>query len=107
MPEEESNVLTLNLSVEKATQIIRGLANDSMRVQFSQHALKQMRARKIISTEVLRCLKLGNIVEGPARSIKANWELAMEVSSAGEIIKVAVALENDDRGKLHNNYNSV
>lgn len=73
---------------------------DSSRVIFTAHAEKRMRQRKITRTQVLRCLTHGHVIEGPAPSIKGNWEMKMEVMSAGEIVVVVAALEKDDSGNF-------
>ncbi len=67
---------------------------------FTAHAEKRMRQRKITRTQVLRCLTHGHVIEGPSPSIKGNWEMKMEVMSAGEIVAVVAALEKDDSGNF-------
>ncbi|MDA8363696.1 MAG: DUF4258 domain-containing protein [Gammaproteobacteria bacterium] len=93
-----TNVVHLNLSVAKAREILHEVAKDSARVFFSPHAEKQMRKRRINRVQVLRCLANGQIKEGPACGIKGNWELAVEALSAGDVLHVAAALDQDDHG---------
>jgi hypothetical protein len=97
---EDGNVVTLNLTPPRALQILRKIAQDSSRVFFTVHAEKQMGKRRITRIQVLRCLLHGHLVEGPARGIKGNWELSVEVFSAGEPITVVAALDHDERGNL-------
>ena len=57
-----------------------------------------MAKRRITDVQVLRCLANGQIKEGPARGIKGNWEFAIEALSAGDVLRVAVALDQDKDG---------
>jgi hypothetical protein len=93
-----TNVFQLNLSVAKAREILREAAKDSARVFFSQHAEQRMAKRKITRIQILRCLSNGQIKEGPARGIKGSWEVAIESSSAGDVLHVQAALEQDKNG---------
>ena len=92
------NVLQLNLSRHHAEKLLREIAKDSSRVFFSTHATKRMTNRKISRIQVFRCLTKGHITEGPARGSRGNWELKMEVYSAGEPLSVVAVLDNDGRG---------
>jgi len=95
---KESNVVDFNITPDRARKLIKEIAEDSSRVIFTAHAEKRMRQRKISRIQVMRCLTHGRVIEGPAPSIKGNWEMKMEVMSAGEIVTVVVALEKDDAG---------
>lgn len=57
-----------------------------------------MRKRRITRVQVLRCLANGKITEGPARGIKGNWKVSVEALSAGDVLRVVAALDQDDRG---------
>ncbi|MET0049173.1 MAG: DUF4258 domain-containing protein [Sedimenticola sp.] len=93
------NVVALDLSAARAQQVIKEIADDhSERVVYTAHAKKQMRKRHITRVQVLRCLRHGQITEGPARSAKGNWQFTIESYSAG--IPVAVALDHDRNGNL-------
>ncbi len=93
-----TNVFHLKLSVAKAREILREAAKNSARVFISPHPRKQMTKRKITDVQVLRCLANGQIKEGPARGIKGGWEVAMESLSAGDVLRMAAALYQDDDG---------
>ena len=92
------NVIQMNLSPARALQLIREISADSCKVFYTQHAEKRMNQRKITRTQVMRCLQKGSITEGPARGTRGNWELKMEVYSAGDPVAVVAALENDGEG---------
>lgn len=93
-----AKAIPLTLDAPRARKILSKMAQDSARVFFSEHAEKQIRKRGITRTQVLRCLRHGHIVEGPARSGRGNWDLAVEVLPAGDVPRVAVALDRDERG---------
>ena len=94
------NVLVMNLDSSRAQQILREIAEDSGRVFFTNHAEQRMLARHITRTQVLRCLKHGKLVEGPARDPHGKWLLTTEVLSAGDVVKVVAALDSDSSGNL-------
>jgi Domain of unknown function (DUF4258) len=81
------------LSKAKALELVRSIATDSGNVGFSQHALKRMRQRKVTPKEVLDCLLLGVIVEGPALNLKGDWELALQRMGGGRRLRVAIAID--------------
>jgi hypothetical protein len=87
-------VVQLTLSRPSALHLIREVAEkDTARVIFTNHALKRMRQRKITTMQVLACLRKGQIVEGPAPSIKGNWECKLRWQQAGDIVTVVVAID--------------
>ncbi len=88
----------MDLTAKTATQMVRTLAVDSSQVFFTKHAEDRMKARKVTRMQVLRCLTKGLIVEGPAKSVKGNWEFRLECVSAGDALNVAAALDSDDNG---------
>ncbi|HEX6929696.1 MAG TPA: DUF4258 domain-containing protein [Gammaproteobacteria bacterium] len=96
----EENALQMDLSPPMAEKVIRKVARDSGRVFFTMHAETRMRERGINRTQVLRCLRLGRVVEGPARDTHGKWIATLEVLSAGDVVTVVAALDNDDTGNL-------
>lgn len=96
MPTE--NVVTMDLSRPRAVRLLKEIAVDSARVFITTHAEKRMKERKITRAQVERCLLNGNITEGPARGTQGNWEMRVEVYSAGEPVTVVAALDYDDDG---------
>jgi len=98
MPRDR-NLVIANLTRQEARRLLREIAADSARVFVTKHARKRMRERHITLTQVLCCLRNGRITEGPARSTKGNWEMTVEVLSAGDTVVVVAALDIDDRGE--------
>jgi hypothetical protein len=86
-------IVPLQLTVPAALKIIRNAAADSWRVSFTAHALKRMRERRITRTQVLRCLELGSIIEGPSRDHHGNWVCSVQRLAAGDPVGVVVAIE--------------
>ena len=83
------------LSGQMALKIIRDAAVDSSRVFLTHHASARMRERRITLTQVLRCLRMGRISEGPAPdTMKGGWKCTVEHYTAGEQIGVAVGIES-------------
>lgn len=91
---EPSNVLAFDLTEHHARRLIAEICDEAGdRLIFTDHAMTQMRKRKVTRTQVIRCLRNGHAIEGPSRDIKGNWKLTLEVFSAGETLKVVVALD--------------
>lgn len=82
----------------RAREHLRTVAQDSARVFFTAHARQRMRERRISTSQVLRCLRHGNVIEGPAPNPRGNWEVLVEVLSAGDVIRVAAALDQEPSG---------
>jgi uncharacterized protein DUF4258 len=80
----------------------RGIARvavDSSRVLFSRHARMRMQTRKVTTTQVLRALRLGYVVEPAHRNIRGNWQCTLEARLAGDRVRVAAALLTDTDGE--------
>lgn len=98
MPEQQSNVLKLNLSVAEAKKILQQIAADPSRVFFTNHAEERMVERSITRKQVLCCIKHGAIIEGPYREPNASWKLKLETISAGDRVTTVCVLDYDDNG---------
>lgn len=92
------NVIQMNLTRPLAMKLLREIASDSSRVAITTHAESRMKRRRITRTQIERCLQKGHITEGPARGTKGNWEMRVEVFSAGEPVAVVAALDYDNKG---------
>jgi len=95
---KDQNVLELDLTPTLAKQILKEIVEaDDGRVFFRTHADERMAQRGITRTQVYRCLKCGRFVEEPCRSDRyGNWEMKLEVVSAGDIVSVVAALDYDE-----------
>lgn len=93
----KGKVEPLQMTRERALKMIRAAAADSAQVFVTDHANQQMRKRRISLTQVLEVLRVGSITEGPAPSVKGNWECVVERFVAGDAIAVVAAIELDER----------
>jgi hypothetical protein len=88
-----AKIVPFGMSPPKALAIIREVAQDTSRLYYSAHARKRMRQRHITPIQVVRALRSGKLVEGPAQAIGGNWECVVEYVSAGQPIRVVLAIE--------------
>jgi len=95
---KDQNVLELDLTPTLAKQILKEIVEaDDGRIFFRPHADERMAQRGITRPQVYQCLKCGRFVEEPYRSDRyGNWEMKLEVVSAGDIVSVVAALDYDE-----------
>lgn len=56
------------------------------------HAKQRALQRGFTDLQVYRCLEIGNMVDGPFRNVKGNWEASFEGTVAGDAMRVGAAL---------------
>lgn len=61
-----------------------------------RHCRERMVERGVTEEDVLRCLILGRIVEGPALNVRGNWKMKVHRFAAGEALDVVVVIEIPD-----------
>lgn len=76
------------------------MAADSARVVVTEHARARMRKRRISLSQVLDCLRRGRVVEPAHLTIHGDWKATVGLRSAGDDVRVAVALEVQDTGDI-------
>lgn len=59
-----------------------------------------MRQRCIDRAQVFEVLKLGRVLEAPARQAAGDWLFKMGYVSKGDDVTVVVSLDEDDAGRL-------
>jgi len=79
---------------------ISQIAADSSRVVITAHAKKRMRERRILMTQVLHCLRKGNVVEPAHQDAAGCWKCTLESLVSGDVVRVAAALGRDADGEL-------
>jgi hypothetical protein len=79
---------------------LRVIAKDSHRIVLTPHAKKRMRQRRINMHQVLECLRKGRIYEPAHLTIQGDWKATLEHQYAGDLVRVAVAIEKQDDGDL-------
>ena len=75
-------------------------ARDSHRVVLTVHAKQRMVRRKINLRQVMECLRKGRIFEPAHLTIQGDWKATLEHQYAGDMVKVAVAIEKQEDGDL-------
>jgi len=88
------------LSIPETRRILREAA-EAGRVGFEErHCRKRMIERGVTEEDVLRCLILGRIVEGPALNPRGNWKMTLHRFAAGEALDVVAVIEVPDDGVI-------
>jgi hypothetical protein len=85
----------LGKAASVAIRVLRHAGRNSSLVFITTHAERRMRERRISRLDIQRCLELGVIEEGPFRNDKDLWQMTVRRRSAGEEIRVVVAVDPD------------
>jgi hypothetical protein len=93
-------VKPLQLSDAGFLKKLRPIVQDSSRVVLTDHAKKRMRQRRINLRQVMECLKRGRIAESAHLTIQGDWKATLEHQYAGDMVRVAVAIERQEDGEL-------
>jgi len=79
---------------------LRAIAKDSHRVVLTKHAKLRMQQRRISQRQIMECLGKGRICEPAHLTIQGDWKATLEHRYAGEWVRVAVAIEQQEDGDL-------
>jgi hypothetical protein len=93
-------VKPIKLSDASFLKRLRGIAKDSSCIIVTGHAKKRMIQRQINLRQVIECLIKGRIVEPAHLTIQGDWKATLEHLYAGDVVKVAVAIETQEDGDL-------
>lgn len=93
-------VQPLRLSDAGFLRKLREIVTDSHRVVLTTHAKARMRKRGIHMRQVMECLRRGRIHEPAHLTIQGDWKATLEHQHAGDVVRVAVALEKMEDGEL-------
>lgn len=93
MAQEDNVVRLINLTEQKAREILNEIAQDSSRIEFSKHARQRMSERNITLVQIIRILGRGKFEEQPHRTPNGNWQMKLSGLSAGHDIKIVCALD--------------
>ncbi|WP_426664090.1 DUF4258 domain-containing protein [Rhodanobacter aciditrophus] len=88
------------VSREDAATLVREVIEDSARIIWTQHALDRMWDRGISDRQVLQVLRRGEVITDPSLSDDRNWKFTMEADTAGDIVRVVLALDTDRMGNF-------
>ncbi len=78
----------------------RAIVKDSDRVVLTKHAKQRMRDRRINQRQIMECLRKGRIYEPAHLAIRGDWKATLEHQYAGDVVRVAVAIERQEDGEL-------
>lgn len=92
-----AEILAMRLSRPNAQKLLREWAKETRSVFFTDHAKQRMRERGITNVQILRCLRLGAIVDGPVQTLKGGWKLDVRMQSSGDDLEVVVELNLKDQ----------
>lgn len=88
-------------SVQQLQRHIRTQAQDTSLVILTVHAKAQMKARRVLRSEVFECLRCGSIHRTPEPNpTKGSLEIRVEYYVAGRTVKTVVALCDEDPSLL-------
>jgi hypothetical protein len=79
---------------------IAELARDSSRVVLLPHAKRRMQKRGVSYSQVLQVLTKGVVVEPAHRDVYGYWKCTLSLLVAGDRIKVAAVLQEDQGAKV-------
>jgi hypothetical protein len=88
------------LSEPEARRILRQAAEAGAVGFEERHCRARMVERGVTEEDVLRCLILGRIVEGPALNLRGNWKMTVHRFAAGEALDVVAVIEMPDQGVI-------
>ena len=73
-PERPAQVVNIFGTPAWARRIIREIAQDTARIDWSIHAQQRMEEREITDADVLAILRQGEITAAPQRNERSEWE---------------------------------
>jgi Domain of unknown function (DUF4258) len=79
---------------------LRAIVVDSHRVVLTNHAKQRMRQRRINQRQIMECLRKGRINEPTHLTIQGDWKATLEHQYAGDVVRVAVAIELQEYGEM-------
>lgn len=81
----------LQINPAEARQKFMELIHEERRT-LSPHAKQRALQRGFSDLQIYRCLELGNMVDGPFRNVRGNWEASFEGKVSGDSIRIGTAL---------------
>ena len=79
---------------------VRAISTDSHRVVLTKHAKQRMQQRGINLRQIMECLRKGRICEPAHLTIQGDWKATLEYRHAGDSVRVAVVIEQQEDGEL-------
>ena len=75
---------------------VRRLAEDSIDIHWSRHALERMDDREISMRQAIETLRRGELVEDPMREDYGEWSIILAKRHAGRTIQVVAVITESD-----------
>ena len=91
------NITQLVVSKEQIARIIRLIVVDSSKVFFTDESSRQEMDFIVNRVQVFACLKRGEVVTEPEKTVEGYVECEMSFFTAGQDVRVHVAVQCDDR----------
>ena len=79
---------------------LRAIVRDSDRIVLTKHARQRMGQRRINQRQIVECLRKGRICEPVHLTIQGDWKATLEHQYAGDVVRVAVAIERQEDREL-------
>lgn len=93
-------VVAFRMTDVAAKRLLGQIASKSANVIFTDHAVKQMKKRKITRPQIINCLKKGQITESPCLDHHGMWKVTIERYASGENVGCAVAIDNSKQKSI-------
>lgn len=77
------NPISLRLTAQAATKVIRERAQDTANVILTEHAQERMDERGILAPEVFTILRKGEVYNTPERMSGGDWKAEVEMRMPG------------------------
>lgn len=91
------NITQLGVSKEQIARIIRQIVVDSSKVFFTDESTRQEMDFVINRVQVFSCLKRGEVITEPEKTMDGYVECEMSFFTAGQDVHVDVAVQYDDQ----------
>ena len=93
-------VQPMHLSDAGFLRKLRAIVRDSDRIVLTKHAKQRMGQRRINQRQIMECLRKGRIYEPVHLTIQGDWKATLEHQYAGDVVRVAVAIERQEDREL-------
>jgi hypothetical protein len=81
------------LSRPEALVAIREIGRDATRIVLLPHARERADERGVVTRQIVDCVRLGVIEEGPFLNARGNWQVTLRRRSAADQLACVVAID--------------
>ncbi|MGN6480281.1 DUF4258 domain-containing protein [Luteibacter sp.] len=90
--------LPKTLTRDEAAALVLGILDDGGKIIWSEHAEQRMDERDVTVRQVIQVLRRGNVTAAPVFTVDRDWKITMEAITAGDNLRVVVAVDVDRMG---------